>query len=326
MGILKFNRNRTFILIQTSGGDVSGNPAETRIGFIGVGLMGHGMAKHLLAKGFPVTVMAHRNRTPVEDLLAKGAKEGRTPAEIAKASDVVILCVTGSPQVEGLFDGAEGLMGAVRQGLVIIDCSTAEPDSTAKLRAGVEAKGGVLVDAPLARTPKEAEEGRLNTMVGAAAEAFERVKPVLAAFCENIFHVGGFGAGHKMKLVNNFLAMGQAALISEAFVACAKTGVDLDAFFKVVSGGGVNSGIFQMLVGKGITGDYSGLLFGLSNGAKDLRYYSHLLESAQMAGPLAAAILQTFIQAMNMGYGDKYVPSLIEAQAQINGVPVPKAK
>ncbi len=164
--------------------------AKPRIGFIGLGLMGHGMAKNIVAKGFPLTVRAHRNRKPLEDLLAAGAKEVATNAEVARASDIVFLCVTGTPQVEAVVYEADGLLGAARAGLVVVDTSTAEPASTAAIRADFQAKQAEFVDAPLARTPKEAEEGRLNIMVGAEDAVFARLKPVLAAFCENIIHAG----------------------------------------------------------------------------------------------------------------------------------------
>src|SRR5262245_29241743 len=164
--------------------------AAQRIGFVGIGMMGHGMARNLLAKGFPLAFKVHRDRSRTADLLAAGAKEVPTHAALAQSSDVVIICVSGSPQVEDVVLGADGVLQGAHEGLIVIDTSTAEPGSTAKLRAALAAKGATLVDSPLGRTPKEAEEGRLNAIVGADEAMFERVRPVLAAFCENIFHVG----------------------------------------------------------------------------------------------------------------------------------------
>src|SRR6478735_1195466 len=212
-----------------------------KIGFIGIGMMGHGMVKNLLAKGFPVTLKANRNRDNLPDLLAAGAKEAKTNAECARASDIVFICVTGSPQVEDIVYGKDGLLEAARPGLLVVDTSTAEPASSAKIRADLAARGAKLVDAPLARTPKEAEEGRLNTMVGAEAEDFKALEPVLKAFCENIFHVGGPGHGHVLKLVNNMMAMSFAASVAEAFAVGATAGLDLNKLYQVISAGGVNS-------------------------------------------------------------------------------------
>ncbi|MEO7547425.1 MAG: NAD(P)-dependent oxidoreductase, partial [Ramlibacter sp.] len=223
---------------------------QQHIAFIGIGMMGHGMAKNLLAKGYGLTFKANRNRDNLADLLAAGAKEAKTNAECARAADMVFICVTGSPQVEEIVYGQDGLLEAARPGLIVVDCSTAEPASSTRIRADLAAKGVKLVDAPLARTPKEAEEGRLNTMVGADPEDFKTVEPVLKAFCENIFHVGPPGHGHVLKLVNNMMAMSFAACIAEAFAVAAKSGLDLNRLYDVVSAGGVNCGIFQMMATK----------------------------------------------------------------------------
>ncbi|MFO1297844.1 MAG: NAD(P)-binding domain-containing protein, partial [Rubrivivax sp.] len=148
-----------------------------KIGFIGAsGLMGHGMAKNLVAKGHALALTVHRNRERVADLLAGGAKEAADAAALAgppNGCEMVFLCVTGSPQVEEAVLGARGLLAGVAanprsasQGLIVVDCSTSEPDSTAKLRERCAAAGVAFVDAPLSRTPVEAEAGRLNVMVG----------------------------------------------------------------------------------------------------------------------------------------------------------------
>ena len=296
--------------------------ASPRIGFIGVGMMGHGMAKNLLAKGFPLAFLVHRDRSRLADLVAAGAKELHTPAELANASDVVILCVSGSPQVEQNVYGDQGLLSVARPGLTVIDTSTSEPGSTAKIREALAAKGATFVDAPLARTPKEAEEGRLNTMVGADDATFARLKPVLAAFCENIFHVGPPGAGHTLKLVNNFMAMTIIASIGEAFAVASKAGVRLDKLFEVVSQGALNSNIFQMMAGGAIQGDFTRMKFSIANAAKDMRYYTHLAESLPIPSFVGEAVHQSFAQAVALGLGDKLVPSMIEAQEKLNGMKI----
>lgn len=288
-----------------------------RIGFIGVGLMGHGMAGNLLRKGFAVTVVGHRNRQPVDDLVARGAREARSAAEAARQSDIVWICVSTSPQVEGI---VRDVLTAARSGLIVIDSSTSEPDSTLRLAEECRGKGVAFVDAPLNRTPKEAEEGRLNVMVGADDTVFARIEPALRAIAENIFHVGPVGAGHKIKLLNNFLAMSQAASIAEALVAGHKLGIDLDKFYRMITAGGVNSGIFQMMVPKSLAGDFAGFPFGIANALKDLRYYTHMAESAGLPSFLGEAVHQSFVQAAALGFRDRLIPSLIEAQAKINGV------
>jgi 3-hydroxyisobutyrate dehydrogenase-like beta-hydroxyacid dehydrogenase len=292
------------------------------IGFIGLGMMGHGIAKNLLQKGFGLQFQVHRKRDHLQDLLAAGAREVRTRGELVQGADTIALCVTGTPQVEEIVYGPDGLLAATRDGLTVIDHSTAEPASTTRIRADFAARGVRYIDAPLARTPKEAEEGRLNTMVGAEPADFERIKPVLAAYCENIIHVGPPGHGHVLKLINNMLAMTQAAAIAEAMATAAKAGLSLQKVFEVISAGGVNSGIFQMMVGRMLQGDLAGLKFAIGNAQKDLRYYTHLTEMLPTTSFIAEAAHQSFVQAANLGHGEAFIASLLKVQEQINNVQI----
>src|SRR5690606_22897554 len=166
------------------------------------GLMGHGMAKNLLAKGHPLSLTVHRNRERVADLLEMGAQQVESPAALAKASDIVFLCVTGSPQAEECVPGPNGRVAGAARGMLIVGPSTSEPESPARMRETCAAAGVEFIDAPLARTPVEAEAGRLNVMVGASEATFAKLEPVLRCFAENVFHVGGPGSGHIIKLLN----------------------------------------------------------------------------------------------------------------------------
>jgi len=296
--------------------------SQPTIAFIGLGMMGHGMAANLLRKGFGLRFSVHRNRDNLDDLIAAGAIEASDRASLVKGASAAILCVTGSPQVEAIVHGEGGLLAAAEPGLLVIDTSTAEPASTARIRDAFVAKGCRYVDAPLARTPKEAEEGRLNTMVGATDEDFALAKPILAAFCENVIHVGPPGHGHVLKLINNMLAMTTAAAIAEAVAAAAKSGLSLRKLFEVISAGGVNSGIFRMMVGQTLEGDLAGLKFAIANAQKDLRYFTHLTESLPTTSYIAEAAHQSFVQASNLGLGDKFIASLFEAQEKLNGVQI----
>jgi 3-hydroxyisobutyrate dehydrogenase-like beta-hydroxyacid dehydrogenase len=289
------------------------------IGFIGAsGLMGHGMAKNLLAKGHALALTVHRNRDRVADLLAAGATERRTGAELAQASEIVFLCVTGSPQVEQALAAADGVLAGARRGLVVVDCSTSEPDSTARLRDSCAAAGVTLVDAPLTRTPLEAEAGRLNVMVGADGETFARLEPVLRAFAENVFHVGGPGAGHVVKLLNNFIAQAICTATAEAFAVGQRAGIEPKRLVEIVSAGAVNSGLFQMMA-KTLDGDLGALRFELDNARKDIRYYTHLAESLAIPTIVGEAVHQSLVLASALGHGKKFVPSLVEAQQQLTG-------
>jgi 3-hydroxyisobutyrate dehydrogenase-like beta-hydroxyacid dehydrogenase len=295
----------------------------TKIGFIGVGLMGHGMAKNLIQKGFAVTVLAHRNRKPIDDLLQQGATEAKSSGDVAAGCDIVILCVTGAPQVEQIVYGTGGLLGQARAGLIVLDCSTGEPALCERVARDLAAAGAAYVDAPLARSPIEAEAGRLNTMVGADEATFTAVRPILEAFCENIFHMGQVGAGARTKLIYNLITMGHAALIAEALCACAATGVDLHRFAKVVAGGGANSGIFQLIVPKLLEqGDSSGLKFSLANAAKDLKYYNRMASEVPLSANMGPAVQNALLQAINGGFPDGLVGDMVRAQCKANGVEI----
>lgn len=300
---------------------------KPRIGFIGVGMMGHGMAKNIVDKGFPLTIRANRNRAPIDDLVGRGAKEVRTYADVARASDIVFLCVTGAPQVEEAIAGADGVIHAAREGLIVVDTSTSEPATTAKLREQLATKGVRLVDAPLGRTPVEAEAGKLNIMVGADDATFNALQPVLATFCENIIHVGPPGHGIVLKLINNFIAQAICTATAEACAAAAKSGLSIRKLHQVVSASGVNSGLFQSIVGKMLDGQQlDGIKFTLANAAKDLRYYTHLTESMMLPSIMGEAVHQSLVSANALGFGDKYLPSLVEAQEKLTGVKIVGAK
>jgi len=289
------------------------------LGFIGAsGLMGHGMARNLLAHGHALQLTVHRNSERVADLLAAGAVQAEHPAALAAACDIVFLCVTGSPQVEAAITGPQGLLAGARPGLLVVDCSTSEPDSTTRLRALCADAGVVLVDAPLARTPVEAEAGKLNVMVGAEPAVFAQLQPVLACFAENIFHVGGPGAGHVIKLLNNFIAQAICTATAEAFAVGQRAGVDLRQLVALVSKGAVNSGLFQAMA-KTLDGDLAGLKFELDNARKDIRYYTHLAENLAVPTVVGEAVHQSLALASALGYGGRYVPSLVQAQEQLTG-------
>ena len=295
------------------------NKHMKNIGFIGAsGMMGHGMAKNILAKGFSLSVSVNRNRDAVADLVALGAQEVDSPAGLGSC-DAVLICVTGSSQVEAVMNGSNGLLSQAKRGLIIIDTSTSEPESTAKLAALCAQAGVVYVDAPLGRSPVEAEAGRLNTMVGAAPEIFAQIQPILATYCENIFHVGGPGAGHIVKLLNNFVAQAICTATAEAFTVGAKAGIDPAELVKVISAEPVNNGLFQAMA-KTLGGDFAGLKFELDNARKDLRYYTHLAELVNVPSFVGEAVHQSLSTASNLGFGQEYVPSLVKAQEKLTGV------
>lgn len=293
---------------------------KERVGFIGVGLMGHGMAKNIVEKGYQLTVTANRNRAPVEDLVGRGAREAASPRAVAEASDIVVLCVTGSPEVAAVVEGPNGLKGGLRAGMTIIDCSTSEPTLTRRLAAELAAIGVTFIDAPLSRTPKEAWEGTLDVMVGAAPSDLERGRAVIDCFAGRIIHVGPTGAGHTMKIVNNFVAMGYAALYSEALAVAKANGVTPKAVQSVLGGGRMDCGFFQTYFKYVVERDENAHKFTLSNAHKDMRYCAAMAEASGIANPLGGAVKNYFAMAESQGNGGKYVPMLSDEVARWNGL------
>ena len=155
-------------------------------------------------------------------------------------------------------------------------------------------------------------------MVGADDADFARLAPVMKAFCENVIHVGPPGTGHVLKLINNFLALSIATSTAEAFAAASKAGLSLTKLVEVISAGGVNSGVFRMIAEGASRGDFTGMKFSIGNGRKDMSYYTHMTESLGIASFLGEAVHQSLVQASALGLGSRFLPSLIEAQEQLN--------
>jgi 3-hydroxyisobutyrate dehydrogenase-like beta-hydroxyacid dehydrogenase len=291
------------------------------IGFIGVGLMGHGMAKNIVTKGYPLVLLGHHNRQPVESLLSAGATEAGSMRELAQSCDMVHLCVTGSPQVESLLLGADGLLAHLRPGSVVIDCSTSNPVSTLALAAQAQALGIGFADAPLSRTPKEAEAGTLDTMVGADPATFERIAPVLRCWAGNIVHLGPVGLGHKMKLINNFIAMGYAALFAEALAISRKAGLSIEQFHSVIGSGRMRSPFYDTFMQWSLLHDENAHRFTISNAHKDMRYLASMANELGLVNPLQAQVKNSFAAMEAAGQGERFVPMLADFVAAINALP-----
>lgn len=291
------------------------------IGFVGVGLMGHGMAKNLLTKGHPLVVMGRRRREPVEHLKSLGAREAATPRELAQQCQIVHLCVTGSPQVEALMRGPDGLLAGAQTGTVIVDCSTSNPVSTLALADEAQARGVHFVDAPLSRTPKEAEAGTLDTMVGAAPEVFARIEPVLRCWAGNVVHLGPVGLGHKMKLINNFVAMGYAALFAEALAIARRTGLTIEQFHAVLGSGRMRSPFYDTFMQWTLAGDENAHRFTIGNAHKDMRYLAAMANEAGAVSLLQPQVKAMFAAMDAAGQGERFVPMLADFIAGMNGLP-----
>ena len=291
---------------------------KERIGFIGIGLMGHGMAKNIVEKDWPLTVLAHRKREAVDDLKTRGAGEAASPREVAEKSDVVLLCVTGSPEVEAIVEGPDGLASAGKP-LLVIDCSTSEPASTRRLAAALAPLGVTLIDAPLSRTPKDAWEGTLDVMVGGDPETVARARPILEAFAGRVVATGPVGTGHTMKLLNNFVSMGYAAIYSEALMVGAKAGLAPAVFDAVIRNGRMDCPFYRTFFQYVIERDRNAHRFTLVNALKDVSYLAGFAQALGVANPVGSAVRNSFAQAVATGHGGDYVPMLSDLVAEWNG-------
>lgn len=292
---------------------------KENIGFIGVGLMGHGMAANILAAGYTVHVIAHRNRAPLEDLVGKGAYEATSLADLASKASIIHICAPGSPQVENIV--AE-LLPNLQPGSVIVDCSTSDPTSTEKLAAQLEAAGHHMADAPLGGTPVQAEAGELSTMIGASEAVFERINPIIATWAAAIVHLGPSGTGHKMKLLNNFLSMGYGAMYAEALALSEKVGISTKQFDSVIRGSRMDCGFYQTFMGYALEGNTEAHKFTLTNALKDMRYLAAMADDAQMANPIGNAVKNSYAMAHATGGNgpENYVPHLVDYVARANGI------
>lgn len=288
----------------------------THIGMIGIGMMGHGIASNLLKHGHRLSVLAHPGNQPLDALLAAGARTCTTAQALAAESEVVILCVTGTPQVEAVLLGDDGVLKGLRAGTVVIDCSTAVPDSTEKVAARVLAQGGQFLDAPMTRTPREAAEGRLNLLVGGDTALFERCRPILACFAENIVHTGPIGSGHRMKLLHNYVSLGTVTLLAEAAACAQRAGVDTSTFVDVLTKGGGWGAALERLKPALLQGDPTGLRFSMANALKDLSYYNDMAQAIEAETGLAQAVQSTLSKACDAGHAQALVPELIGLLAQ----------
>lgn len=283
-----------------------------KVGIIGVGLMGRGIARNVMRRGgFALSFLDHPGNQPTDELLSLGAQALTSSAAVAAASDVVILCVTGSPQVEAVLTGPGGVIEGLRAGTVVVDCSTALPASTLRMAEAVRAAGGDFVDAPMTRTASFAHEGRLNLLVGGAAQAVARVAPVLAAFTEEVKHVGAVASGHRLKLLHNYVSVGFMSLLAEAAAQSADAGIDPAFLVDVLAGGGGASVALDRLRPYIVEGNAGVLPFAISNALKDFDYYRMMSQDAGAQHLIADGVYQALEAAVAAGEGDRYLPELV---------------
>ena len=296
-----------------------------RVGYIGAGVMGAGIIKNLRKHGFAVSFVVHSNRARVPELTAAGAAEVADYEALSAASDVIMLTVPDSSVVEPLLLGDAGIGPQLRPGQIVIDLSTSYPASTRKIAAVLGERGISVLDAPLTGSRSHAEAGKLNVMCGGPADVFAQVRPLFDAIAANVFHVGAVGAGHTIKLINNYLGQVTVAAICEVLPFAQKSGVSLQSLYDVVSVSGGNSNQFQGLLPRVMRRDF-GINFQQKYVHKDIRYISTATREARVPTPLANALLSIHDLALDKGYGDEDFSGLLKFWEEMSGIRVEGTK
>jgi 3-hydroxyisobutyrate dehydrogenase-like beta-hydroxyacid dehydrogenase len=278
--------------------------------------MGHGIARNILKHGHPLVALEHPGNQPMDDLMEAGAKTEKTARALAVQSDVIILCVTGSPEVEAVLSGSNGVLEGLRPGTIVVDCSTAIPSSTERMAAMVQSAGGRFIDAPMTRTVQHAHEGRLNLLVGGDAAVLEQAMPVLRCFAENVSHAGDIGAGHRLKLLHNFVSLGSVSLLAEAAACAAQGGIRPELFVEVLASGGGAGVALERLKPYIVSGDSTAMQFFMANALKDLRYYVQMAADTSAVHRIGDAVSATLDAAVQQGGPRAMVPELVSLLAQ----------
>ena len=288
-----------------------------RIGFIGLGIMGRGMAHNLLKAGFAVTVW-NRTAARIEPLVAAGATAGSSPADVASQSDIVITCVSDTPDVEAVVLGADGVIHGVQPGALLIDMSTISPSATISIAAQLITKGVKMLDAPISGGSEGAANGTLSIMIGGDEADVARAMPCLEAMGTSITHVGAQGAGQKVKLVNQILVVVNMLAVSEALLFAEAGGLDLEKTLAAVSGGAAGSWMLSNRGNQAIVRDWRpGFTIDLQQ--KDLRL---VLEAAdEMAVPTigTSMVFHMYRTLQQRGLGSEGNHALIKALEYMTG-------
>lgn len=284
---------------------------KPKIGFIGLGLMGAAMVSRLQDCGYDVTVLGNKTRTRIDAAIARGATEAADAKSLAEASDIIMLCVTTSEQVEARMRGDTGVLAGLSAGKTVIDFGTSLPASTLALGDEAVAKGAVYLDGPLGRTPAMALDGKLNIMGSGDPAGFEKIRPVLNDLGENVFHLGPLGTGHKIKLINNYFAMTSAVAMAEAFAMADVADVPREAVYDVMSAGPTHSPMMDFVKQYALDGA-TDLAFSISNASKDLGYYSTMASDLGARSWISGGTVNALSEAKADGFGDRLVPEVLD--------------
>ena len=266
--------------------------------------MGHGMVLNLLGDSYEVSVVAHRNRAPIDDLVSRGAREAASLEALAQNAKAIILCLTGTPVVESVVGQ---LLPHLGDGVLVLDTTTNEPGGPERVAARLAQVGVRYVEAPVTGGATQAREGELGAIVGCRESDLGDAQCLLGSFCKDVARFGPVGMGVRAKLVSNFLALGTATLVIESFKQARSLGVDWEKLYRLALLGSGNSTSLQRIIGNALEGNYRGYLFSVGNTAKDFAYFRQLAESNHGVPELAEVMHRLYQEALRNGLGERMI-------------------
>lgn len=295
-----------------------------RVGFIGLGIMGQGMARNLLKAGFNVCVW-NRTASKADALVAEGAQVGQSPADVAAQCDIIVTCVSDTPDVEAVILGENGVIHGAKAGSLVIDCSTISPQATKDIAAQLAAKGIHMLDAPVSGGSEGAAKGTLTIMVGGAAEDVQRAMPVFKAMGKTITHIGESGSGQIVKLVNQVLVVGNCLAMCEALLLAQAGGVDLQKTIDAISQGAAGSWMFTNRAPQIIRRDWRpGFMISLQQ--KDLRLVLDAADELGVPLPGTSLIFNLYRTLEAQGLSSEGNHGLMKALEHLAGFEVGSQK
>jgi 3-hydroxyisobutyrate dehydrogenase-like beta-hydroxyacid dehydrogenase len=279
------------------------------IGFIGVGYMGYGIAKNILKNDHKLYVVANKNREPIDKIVSNGAEEIKSLEEFSsKNLDVLFICVTNTPIAKSI---SEKMANILNPKTIVIDITTHNKTGSIETDKIYKSKNINYIECPVMGGPVQAEEGVLGGIVGGSEDNFKLAEPYLKIFCKDYFYFGEIGMGAKSKLLNNFLTLGNAALINHMAKSAKKFGLDLKKFYDVAKLGSGNSAALSRIFDNLLKDDFTGFKFTATNSVKDLTYIQDLMKDFPEAEKVAEINKNYFQKAVDDGYGENFISELI---------------
>ncbi|MEM8556056.1 MAG: NAD(P)-dependent oxidoreductase [Pseudomonadota bacterium] len=284
--------------------------SKDRIGIIGVGMMGGGMAQRLLAAGHAVRILVHRNRRGIDALVTLGATEAIDHADLVANCDVLLTCLPNAESVQAVFDAVRDNL---RPGQLWIETTTSRPETTRAIASALAVQGVKFVDAPVTGGPPEAAEGRLASLIGCPEAEFDRVAHVTNTYSIRSSRFGEAGSGHAAKLLNNLVSQGAMILLADAFRSADELGLDQQALFNAMQAGAARSGTLEKAVGPALLGNFQGARFTIANAHKDLRYAQDMLANLDDdRAKRTASLAQRLDSLIAAGCGDRFVSEMLD--------------